>query len=215
MNRNNHNVSSSEDYFRVTLYNEFISHVIAELQERFVHNPAHDVTLGLLFLLPSECIHEEDDAELPVKLVETVKFYNDDLPYPQMFPTEYKMWIRKWKQQSNGNPSKVPNKLADVFNVLQSCSSLQFPNIHILLQLALTLPITSCESERSFSQLKLIKTDKRSTMSENRLSGLALMKVHQNLCNKLEFDGNKMGELVKSFEQLHPRKMKLSFVLAD
>ena len=54
------------------------------------------------------------------------------------------------------------------------------------------------------------------SMSENSLSGLALMKVHSNLCNiKLVFDSSKMGELVKSFEQLHPRKMKLSFVLAD
>ena len=65
--------------------------MIAQLQEQFVHNPAIDVTLSLLFLLPSEAIHEEDDAE-------TVKFYNDDRRYPQMSPTEYKMWIRKWKQ---------------------------------------------------------------------------------------------------------------------
>ena len=62
-------------------------------------------------------------------------------------------------------------------------SILQFPNLHVLLQVALTLPITSCESERSFSQLKLIKTSHRSTMTNNRLSGLALMKIETNAMN--------------------------------
>ncbi len=42
-------------------------------------------------------------------------------------------------------------------------------NLNVLLTLALTLPITSC---RSFSQLKLIKTARRATMSESRLGSI-------------------------------------------
>ena len=57
-----------------------------------------------------------------------------------------------WKQKQSEN--ELPRKLVDVY---KACYCLNFPNIHILLQLALTLPITSCESERSFSQLKLVK----------------------------------------------------------
>ena len=94
--------------------------------------------------------------------------------------------------------------------VYKACDYLNFPNIHILLQLALTLPITSCESERSFSQLKLIKTSRRSTMIADRLSGLAIMKVNRNYCDKLC-----MAELVKSFMERHPRRIKLPFILSD
>lgn len=81
------------------------------------------------------------------------------------------------------------------------------------MHIVLTLPISSCEAERSFSQLKLIKTSLHSTMSGHRLSGFPLMKINRDFCEKLSSPGNK--KLVETFGQLHPRKMKLPFVLAD
>ena len=98
---------------------------------------------------------------------------------------------------------------------LQQCDEIEFPNISVLLKLALTLPITTCESERSFSQLKLIKTSLRSTMTDNRLNGLAIMKINRELCEKIHKSPEKMRVLVKSFAMLHPRRMKLPFLLAD
>ena len=68
--------------------------------------------------------------------------------------------------------SNLPDRLIDS---IKQCSTMTYPNLHALFRIALTLPITSCESERSFSQLKLIKTARRSTMSELRLSSLSLM----------------------------------------
>ena len=116
------------------------------------------------------------------------------------------MWVRKWKQASS-----YPEILIDV---LKACDETAFPNIRVLLQLALTLPITSCESERSFSQLKLIKTSRHSTMAEYRLSALALIKINQARLEKLR-SSSKMAKLVQTFYQLHPRRMKLEFLLSD
>ena len=124
-----------------------------------------------------------------------------------MFPIEYDSWVREWKECS----TSVPDTLADT---LEKCSTISYPNLIVLLKIALTLPITSCESERSFSQLKLIKTARRSTMTESRLSSLALMKINRDRCNKLSSAEN-MRELVKTFAQLHPRRMKLLFMLQD
>ena len=62
--------------------------------------------------------------------------------------------------------------------------------------------------------MKLIMTSRRSTMTDSRLSGLALMKINRDCCNNLT-SAEKMEELVRSFIQLHPRRMKLSFMLAD
>ena len=56
----NRNVSSVEDYFVITLYHEFLSHVIIELQERFLHNQTRVVALGLLSLQSHECIKHDD-----------------------------------------------------------------------------------------------------------------------------------------------------------
>ena len=69
----------------------------------------------------------------------------------------------------------------DLGDSLKACDRADYPNLKILLHTALTLPVTSCDSERSFSQLKLIKTDHRSTMSTDRLTGLALMALDVNI----------------------------------
>ena len=205
MHRSSIQTTSAEEYYRITLYNEFLSHVVTELKDRFIDKPADGY--GLLHLLPSQCCSDGESDEIPQELIQAVDFYQHDLPHAIMFPTEYRMWMRKWKQHG----CEVPTKLVDA---LQACD-LTFPNIQVLLHLALTLPITSCEGERSFSQLKLIKSSHRSTMSANRLSGLALMKINRTRCEKFYQNPSKMKELVQSFQQLHPRRMMLPFVLAD
>ncbi len=44
-----------------------------------------------------------------------------------------------------------------------------------------TLPVTSCECERSISMLKLIKTSLRSSMGQDRLNGLAILYYHRDI----------------------------------
>ena len=176
--------SSPEQYYRITLYNEFISHVILELEERFPENSSH--VHGLLYLLPSDCVSSNLEG-CALELTQAVDFYKDDLPHHQMFPTEYRMWVRKWKQCS----TEVPTRMVDT---LKQCDESEFPNIHVLLKLSLTLPITTCESERNFSQLKLIKTSLRSTMTESRLNGLAIMR---ELCDDIQRSPEELKLLVQ------------------
>lgn len=71
----NVSVSSAENYFRITLYNEFLSHVIAQLETRF----ASTYSTGLLKLLPDKCMCSSsaiEDIELPQELVEAKEFYS-------------------------------------------------------------------------------------------------------------------------------------------
>ena len=56
-----------------------------------------------------------------------------------------------------------------------------FPNILEAFHILATIPITTCECERSISNLRRIKTYTESTLSENRLNGLALMSIHQEI----------------------------------
>ena len=142
------------------MYNEFLSHILSELKERFLNNPSHAVVVGLLHLLPRVCIDLENDVTVPKDLVAAVDQFSDDLPSSVMFTTEYGLWVRQWK----GWTGDVPQTLT---GTLRECSILAYPNIHVLLKLAVVLPVTSCESERSFSQLQLIKTAQHSTMTQS------------------------------------------------
>ena len=63
-----------------------------------------------------------------------------------------------------------------------------YPNNFTLLTIGCTLPVSSREAERSFSGLRRIKTFLRSSMSIERLAGLALMHLH----NDLDIDEDKI-----------------------
>lgn len=85
MHRNNQPSSTAEDYFRISLYDEFLSHIVANLESRFVENPAHDIAIGLLNLLLSECLSIEDESSsIPLPLAKVIEHFNDFLPHPVM-----------------------------------------------------------------------------------------------------------------------------------
>ena len=99
--RANVTVQSVEEYFRITLYNEFLSHIVTELEQRF--SSSQHQTLGLLQLLPELCSSRED-TDIPDGLDEVVAFYSEDLPHPVMLPIEYRMWVQKWKEPGGNTP---------------------------------------------------------------------------------------------------------------
>jgi len=51
----------------------------------------------------------------------------------------------------------------------------------VLLRIYATLPVTTATAEQSISSLWLLKTYLRSTMKEERLHGLALMTIHNDI----------------------------------
>ena len=85
-----------------------------------------------------------------------------------------------------------------------------FPNIVVILQLMAVLPVTSAEPERVFSQLKLVKTYLRNGMTEARLNGLALMKVHRKRTMTLDKE-----QIINAFANLNPRRLTLTNILLD
>jgi len=77
-----------------------------------------------------------------------------------------------------------------------------FPNLNTLLHIAVTLPVSSCSVERSFSKLKLVKTKLRTTMKEERLESLLKITCEQdcvpNVENVINNFANKSLELSKA-----------------
>ena len=61
-----------------------------------------------------------------------------------------------------------------------------FPNVSIALHLCLI--VSNCSGEHSFSQLKLIKNNLRSTMGQERLNALSLLCIENRLLQQLDLD---------------------------
>ena len=79
-------------------------------------------------------------------------------------------------------------------------------NVYAILQVLITIPITSASCERSISTLRNLKNYLRNTMVQDRLNGLALMLAQRDM----ELDLEKIIDL---FANLHPRRMKMENML--
>ena len=93
---------------------------------------------------------------------------------------------------------EAPTTLAQTLKV---CDADVFPNSRVLLQIAATLPVTSCECERSFSSLRRLHSYVRASMGQERLSSLGLIHIHYDKIINLD-------DVVDTFAAMHPRRMR-------
>lgn len=155
---------SVEDHYRVNLFYPFVEHIISELESRFAKRS--EPAMVAAYLVPADLkkLTEEKEAEL-------LQWYQQDLPDAATVEQELIWW--RYKFQSSTEP--LPSTALDT---LQTTSMVFFPNIECMLRIFLTIPVTTCAFERSFSAMRRLKTWLRASMSDERLSGLALMHVH-------------------------------------
>ena len=160
--RENHPGTTAEEYYRRSLAIPFLDHLMCEINGRFT---SHSITaMRCLGIIPA-CFSSENRASD----AEMLEFFQDDLSFPSAAEAELLLW------RSHFRDKELPDTPQGAF---QQASSLVFPNVSRMLTRVMILPVTSCEAERSFSTLRRIETYLRSTMKQERLTGLALLNVH-------------------------------------
>lgn len=156
-----------ETYFRRAVYIPYVDEFLQSLTSRFENHRSN--VCPLLKLLPrniKEC--EKEDVK------ELFDFYKEDLNGTKdLLEGELLLWKEKCKRLP-----EFPNTAVES---LQACDPQFFPNIHILLKILCTLPISVATAERSFSCLRRLKPYLRNTMGEERLSALAVLNVHDDI----------------------------------
>jgi len=198
--RQNVPTSNVEQYFRQTVYITFLDSMIQQLTTRFEgHNKG---VYHISSVIPAFIANRTFDDLLPA--VQTYSGFLSDVAVVGL-PGEFEMWKAKWStphQVAEGRNRPAPP--ATALDSLKCCHKSFFPNVHTLLLLSATLPVTTSSVERSFSSLKRVKSYLRSTMSSNRLNGLALPNVHHDI--PVDADA-----VIDDFAR--HRKRKLEFVL--
>ena len=81
-----------------------------------------------------------------------------------------------------------------------------FQNIFKILKEFVTIPVTSCSRERTFSKLSFIKTKLRSTMQQDRLDALLTISIEQESAYNINID-----DVIEHFKILKPvnKRMEL------
>ena len=129
-----------------------------------------------------------------------IEKYQYDLLSPELISTE----MKRSKARYSGMAAELrPSTPAAA---IKKCDSDRYPNVRVLLQITCTLPVTSCECERSASALRRLHNYMRALMGNSRLSSLALLHIHYDMDVDLD-------EVVTRYAHLHPRKLELDSII--
>ena len=90
-----------------------------------------------------------------------------------LFYNEALLWQQKWKRTENLG--------IDVLESLDSAEPEIYPSVNFYLKVLAVLPMSVASAERSFSTLNRLETYLRTTMTEDRLTGLCLMHTHRDI----------------------------------
>ena len=200
--RSNTPADTPSEYYCRTISIPLLDHLLSEMKSRF---GKHQQTALLgLSIVPSVLVSITPD-DLSAKVQELGELYECDLPSPDCLESELHSWQLKWQKQlqEHGEASLPSSPTLTISQV-----SSMYPNISTLLKLLCTLPVTSCSAERSFSELKRIKTPFRSAMTTTRLSGLTLLYVHRDIAIDIP-------AAIDEFARRHQRRMQMVEILED
>lgn len=170
-----------ERKFKISVFYANLDIVITQLKSRFEGLSA--VVERFNVLTPNMLLESTDD-ELSHAANKLCEVYNQDLS--PLFPHQIKCFRSAMRpliaQQSSA--MDLAKLLIIENNGVASC----VPDVCTAFFIFLTLPVTVAGAERSFSKLKIIKNYLRSTMSESRLSGLALLSIEGERTRRLNVD---------------------------
>jgi len=136
-------------------------------------------------------LHDGIDEELIAGRKKFVELYKEDLE--PLFVEElvnFAVYFRNYNPVMSASTKKDTTSMElEAFQYL-ICNELAevFPNVLIAHRMYLSLVITNCSGERSFSKLKRLKSCTRSTMGQKRLQSLAILYVEHALARKIKYD---------------------------
>ncbi|XP_071701586.1 uncharacterized protein [Rutidosis leptorrhynchoides] len=181
-----------EEAFRVNYFLYIVDKAILSLKTRFDQFKNYDKLFGFLFPYNLRGIERKDLKSSCDNLENALKY--------------------EGKSDINGHELYMELKSFDIigagefknpFDILMHLNEARenFPNARIAYRILLTIPVTVASAERSFSKLKLLKNYLRSTMSQQRLSGLAMMTIENEILESINCE-----EIIKQFATKNARR---------
>jgi len=187
-------IEDPQKAFQVKIFYATIDKAIMQIKERFVGQK--NVEEVFSFLFPYNLV-KQNDAEIDLAAGKIVASYGEH------FDEDLKREVRSFKNEFVKElKDKDVKTVSDALKILIKARIVSsFPQLFRLLILFLTIPVTVANAERSFSKLKLIKSYLRSSMSQDRLDGLAMLAIERD-----SITADIREKTVKDFSQQNARR---------
>ncbi|KAM6587524.1 hypothetical protein CsatA_010129 [Cannabis sativa] len=185
---------SAAESFKIEYFLCIIDQAISSFKNRFEQFQNFEENFGLLF--DFEKLKSADDDTLRNFCINLTNLMNhgeiSDLDNDDLYQELYML------RQSLPKETK---RAIDVLSYIKEVDG-SYPNAWIAYRIFLTITVTVAHAEQSFSKLTLIKSYLRSTMSQERLSGLAMLSIENDLVAKLDY-----ANLINTFASKNARRI--------
>lgn len=189
-------ITENQEYFRIEYFFLILDKALTSFEERFNLYETFTSNFGFLYDFNNLTnISEEQIFKNCHDLYNILKDgENEDINGLEIY--------EELKSFRHLITDKNINSILDILKyIVVNKLDVVYPNICIAIRILLTLPVTVASNERSFSKLKLIKNYLRSTMSEERLIGLAMMSIEKDISNDIDYD-----KIIDEFAGMKARK---------
>ncbi|KAL6495855.1 hypothetical protein OROGR_030418 [Orobanche gracilis] len=187
-------IQVAEESFRVNYFITVIDIALSSLKTRFEQFKKYEDMFGYLFNLSKLKAIDDETMKCACTTLEDFLKHGDysDIDGLELF-SELQL-LRK----------SLPDRIIRPIEVLEYIKNtcFAFPNTWIAYRILLTIPVTVASAERSFSKLKLIKNYLRSTMSQERLNGLAMLSIEKKISAELDY-----SDLIREFAHKKARRV--------
>ncbi|XP_062182263.1 uncharacterized protein LOC133886585 [Phragmites australis] len=175
----NEETQSAIESFRVNYFLVMIDVAIASLTNRFEQLKAFENVFGFLF--NSKNLKSLDDTDLRKHCTTFVEAFSHD--------NSSDVELNDFFSELKVLQVILPDVLMSAPEILQFVIAADcYPNVSVAYRILLTVPVTVASAEKSFSKLKLLKNYLRSTMSQERLNGLAMCCIEKNVLDSIDLD---------------------------
>lgn len=183
----NESMLSARETFKFMSHNVICDALITQLEKRKEAYKRIHTRFGFLYNI---------NLSLPIREIEKITedfqtIYSNDID--NNFTDEFVHFQAMFKDCNS------PNECLKKIRTLNISHT--FPNVEIAYRLFLTMPITNCSSERSFSVLKRIKNRLRSSLSQNSLQAFSLLTIENDITTRLDFN-----DIINDFASIKARK---------
>ena len=165
-NRENHPADTIPDYWRRALYLPFMDHLSTQLEDRLLSGQARFLAQ---YLIPSQ-LENLDDATIQ-------RLYDEYHADFNILHDDFLCEIRRWK--TRWSLEELQDRPTELTETLRSTNAELYPSVYKALVILATMPVSTATAERSFSIMRRLKNYLRSTMTTERLSGLALLHCYR------------------------------------
>lgn len=170
---------SVEESFRVEYFLVVVDMAITSLKNRFDQLKTFQSVFG--FLYDSNNLKSLDE----VKLKNCCANFSTTFSHNNVYDVDSNDLYSELKVLQ----MTLPNRKMSAIEILEFVKVADcYPNVLIAYRILLTVPVTVASAERSFSKLKLLKNYLRSSMSEERLNGLAILCIEKDMLDSIDLD---------------------------